>query len=196
MPKLAAFLLFAAALPGAAAAASFTGSFSNVTQPGSPGGRCGPAPTLTLVFDPARTTGTSSFGAFALSASHCVLPTPPVTNYDRGLFSFAFDAGDTLFGTYTGTLSFVPNAPANVVQDYVVTGGTGRFDGASGTFRHIGTFAFGPGGVTTGQANFRGELSLVPEPASWALMILGFGAIGTAARHRASLRTRASFVAG
>jgi hypothetical protein len=30
----------------------------------------------------------------------------------------------------------------------------------------------------------RGNLSLVPEPASWAMMVIGFGLVGSAVRHR------------
>ena len=162
-----------AALAGAAALAwcgcagasvqPFSGTIQNVTPPGAPGGRCGPPPVLTLVFTPATTTGTSNLGAFSVTASHCVTPTPPVTRYGNGLFSWAFEDGGVLEGTYSGTVTLVAGQPARTVQDYVVTGGTGRFAGARGEFQHVGTFVFGAGGVTTGQSTFRGTLCLEPD---------------------------------
>lgn len=140
----------------------FSGTIQNVTPPGAPGGLCGPPPVLTLVFAPATTTGTSNLGAFAITASHCVTPTPPVTNYAGGVFSWAFEDGGVLEGTYTGTVILTAGQPARTVQDYVVTGGTGRFAGARGEFQHVGTFVFGAGGVTTGQSTFRGTLCVEP----------------------------------
>ena len=141
----------------------FSGTIQNVTPPGAPGGRCGLPPVLTLVFAPATTTGTSNLGAFSVTASHCVTPTPPVTSYANGLFSWAFVDGGVLEGTYSGTVTLVAGQPARTVQDYVVTGGTGRFAGARGEFQHVGTFVFGTGGVTTGQSTFRGTLCLEPN---------------------------------
>lgn len=165
--------LLYAALPVAAAVAwsgsasasvqPFSGMIQNVTPPGAPGGRCGAPPVLTLVFAPATTTGTSTLGAFAVTASHCVTPTPPVTSYGGGLFSWTFEDGGVLQGTYSGTLTLAAGQPARTVQDYVVTGGTGRFAGARGEFQHIGTFVFGAGGVTTGQSTFEGTLCLEPK---------------------------------
>lgn len=38
-------------------------------------------------------------------------------------------------------------------------------------------------------------LSAVPEPASWAMMILGMGAVGYMLRHRQKMTTRVSYVA-
>jgi hypothetical protein len=185
LPSLSALLL-AATLHAAAAAAvlPFSGSFRNVTPPGAPGGRCGPAPVLTLSFTPDATSGVSNFGAFAVSASHCVLPTPPVTRYGEGEFAWLFESGDTLTGTYTGTFTLVPGQPARTVQDYLVSGSTGRFDRARGAFQHVGTVVFGPGGVTTGEARFTGSVTTIPEPATWGMMITGFGIIGASLRRR------------
>ena len=120
--------------PAAASVQPFSGTIHNVTSPGAPGGRCGAPPVLTLVFTPESTIGTSNLGAFAVTASHCVTPTPPVTNYGGGLFSWAFEDGGVLEGTYSGTVTLIPGQPAQTVQDYVVTGGTGRFAGATGSF--------------------------------------------------------------
>jgi PEP-CTERM motif len=169
--------------PTSATTQLFSGTIENRTPPGAPGGRCGPAPTLTLSFAPETTRGTSNLGNFAVSASHCVIPTPPVTNYGSGLSTFAFDTGDTLTGTYTGTFSLV-QAGAESLQNYVVTGGTGRFSRTVGTFQHKGSIRFGQGGVTTGLSTFEGRLSMVPEPATWGMLILGFAVVGGAMRRR------------
>jgi hypothetical protein len=183
-PLLATLAILAAAPGAEAAAIPFSGSIQNVTPPGVPGGRCGPPPNLTLTFAPDNTSGVSNLGAFTVSASHCVVPTPPVSNYGDGEFTWFFEAGDTLMGTYTGTFTIVPGAPAETMQDYVITGGTGRFDRASGSFRHVGTVTFGQGGATTGQSVFEGQITPIPEPATWGMLILGFGAIGGLVRRR------------
>jgi hypothetical protein len=178
--------ILAAGVAAAADAAvlQFSGSFQNVTPPGAPGGRCGPPPILTLTFAPEATSGVSNLGAFTVSASHCVLPTPPVTNYGDGEFTWFFGSGDELHGTYTGVFTILPGGTAQTVQNYLVTGGAGRFNGASGAFQHQGTVAFGPGGVTTGEATFEGSITTVPEPSTWGMMLLGFGAMGAAVRQK------------
>ncbi len=38
-----------------------------------------------------------------------------------------------------------------------------------------------------------GMISAVPEPATWAMMIIGFGAIGAAMRRRAATRTTVAY---
>ena len=40
---------------------------------------------------------------------------------------------------------------------------------------------------------FSAQLAAVPEPATWGMMILGFGAMGFAMRRRAKVRTNVSF---
>ncbi|HEX4181972.1 MAG TPA: PEPxxWA-CTERM sorting domain-containing protein, partial [Caulobacteraceae bacterium] len=51
-----------------------------------------------------------------------------------------------------------------------------------------GEFEGGPPMVTLGSASYSGTATVVlapaPEPAAWGLMILGFGAMGVAVRHR------------
>lgn len=150
------------AVPANASTLPFSGTIENVTPPGAPGGRCGAPPVLTLTFTPETTSGTSNIGDFRITGSHCVTPTPPVTTYDGGQFQWRFDNGDLLQGIYVGTVVLVSGQPAQNVQQYLVTGGTGRFVNARGKFRHVGSFTFGPGGVTTGRSTFNGTLCVQP----------------------------------
>ncbi|WP_394761013.1 PEPxxWA-CTERM sorting domain-containing protein [Phenylobacterium sp.] len=178
-------LALCAPLPAAAAIVSFTGVEMNDTPPPAPSALCSPG-QVRVAFSPGTATvsGSSNFGAFAPSLAHCL--TLPPTSYTGGAFDFAFAAGDDLFGTYSGF--FTPSGVANVLNntvDFIVTGGTGRFLGASGAFQGVGTldrnFA-----RPLNRSVFSGSLDLpaVPEPAAWMSMILGFGLAGAALRRR------------
>jgi hypothetical protein len=181
---LIAFAL-AAAIPAAAATSIFTGTEMNDTPPPGPSPLCG-AGQVRVAFSPltATVSGSSNFGTFQPTAAHCL--TPPPTTYNGGVFDFAFAAGDDLFGTYSGF--FTPTGVANVLNstvDYIVTGGTGRFLGATGAFQGVGildrNLARPINNLTlTGTL----DLPAVPEPATWMTMILGFGFIGEALRRR------------
>jgi hypothetical protein len=180
--------------PASAATIAFSGSYAHQNAPAALDGRCAPA-ARTVTFGPAvaSASGSSNIGSFAPRGSHCINPPLP-TGYTDGLFSFDFGAGDLLTGTYAGTLSTTtdPQAFANI-QDYLVTGGTGRFTGATGGFRGLGTVTFAPGVLPTSVQTLSGAISVaaIPEPASWAMMIVGFGAIGASLRRRSrSLRPR------
>lgn len=181
-------LALAAALPASAATFAFTGTEMNDTPPPMPSGFCG-AGMLRVAFSPSTATvsGSSNFGAFAPTQAHCV--TPPPTTYSGGVFDFSFDAGDLLSGTYSGffTPTSVPNV-LNTTVNYVVTGGTGRFLGASGAFQGVGLLDRRVARPLN-SLSLKGALSLpaVPEPATWSLMILGFGLAGVSLRRRRSL---------
>ncbi|WP_395623577.1 PEPxxWA-CTERM sorting domain-containing protein [Sphingomonas daechungensis] len=87
-------------------------------------------------------------------------------------------------------------------------GGCGLFTGGCGTVDWSDTptiFSFGNGGsfslllsdatfATPGSANVRGTFTLisnsVPEPATWAMMLMGFGAVGFAMRRKRSTQGR------
>lgn len=95
-------------------------------------------------------------------------------------------------GTVTGlaSLSETPGV-ADLDLTYTILGGTGAFAVATGSFGGIAT-ADSRGRTPTSPLftlNFTGNIDApaLPEPATWAMMILGFGAIGLnvrAARRR------------
>ncbi|RYG87482.1 MAG: PEP-CTERM sorting domain-containing protein, partial [Alphaproteobacteria bacterium] len=72
------------------------------------------------------------------------------------------------------------------VFNYTITGGSGIFDGATGSFTNIGTVDVRGGPPSRLSLNFDGAIiaGAVPEPATWALLLLGFGMLGCGMRTR------------
>ena len=179
---IAAGMLCASA-PTNAATVLFTGNFQNVDAPSDGTGRCGAPPnrTVNIGTGPGATAvGTSNLGNFTSIQSHCVVLPLPGT-YKQGIFEFTFDQGDQLTGTYFGELTGAfPTFTNN--QTLLITGGSGRFFDASGTVSLTGTVTLGAQARASG--TFQGLLNLpaVPEPSTWAMMIIGFGMLGGAMR--------------
>ena len=71
-------------------------------------------------------------------------------------------------------------------ENLIVTGGSGDFLGATGFIDTVGTLKFVTGsGVYTGKSLYgRLDAPGIPEPASWSLMIGGFGLAGASLRAR------------
>lgn len=185
MTALRVAILFSAAILAPttqAAIIDFTGTATNTSGPPQPNAAC--APLLKLAFGPAGTQGTSNLGAFSYSQAHCTTGGPGP--YSGGQFSYFFGAGDSMTGTYSGlaALSGTQGLLNNTIN-LIVTGGTGRFLGGTGTITGIGTVDFRQGAPRQ-QLTLTGLLDLpgVPEPASWALMIAGFGLAGAVTRRR------------
>lgn len=157
------------------AAAVFTGSVVTNGFAG-PDASCAPLPFRGTVPTGAAS---SNLGSFDYTHNVCLAG---VSGPVSGGFLFTFADG-TLFGNLTGTNSF-GGSPGLAILDwaYAITGGTGRFAGASGGFKGIGTSQAPPPVLITLQ--FDGEVFApgVPEPASWAFMMTGFGVIGAAMR--------------
>jgi hypothetical protein len=168
-----------------AATIDFSGSLT-ATASVAPDAGCAPAPLRGTISRP-NSSGLSSLGAFTYSHAVCITGgTGPVT----GVFSVFFDA-DQFDGTLIGQAVAAGDGTFNQVFHYTITGGVGRFAGGTGTFRGDGTvnpltpppridFAFTP------------TNSAVPEPATWATMLLGFVAVGAGLRR--SRRRSAPFL--
>jgi len=127
--------------------------------------------SATVTFDPSVTTNTSTTGVTVHYAS--LTPTTP--------YSFAYWAGiDTLFiggtnggaeGLYLGTTDFFahilhPTSDVPVLSWLVYSRSTGEFSET-----RSGTVSF-----------YSGPPAAVPEPATWAMILLGFLGLGAKLR--------------
>ena len=136
---------------------------------------CAPLPAHGTV-SPDTTVGHSSLGDFTYSHDMCF---NPLGGPFEGTFTINFGA-DSFNGTFFGTDS--PDVIPGVFDldwTYTILAGTGRFLGASGTFTGIGTND-GRTRPTPVSLAFEGTIDApaVPEPGTWAMMLLGLGAIG------------------
>jgi len=185
MRKLArtvlACVLLMEGMPASAVVLPFTGSVTGVSTFVGVDASCAPLPFRTAI-NPSSTVGTSSLGNFTYSTSTCISPGGAIS-----LGTFIIDFGTDAFnGTFDG--GSTPSDIAGISDTswlFTILGGTGRFAGASGTFDGTGLAdaRTQPTGISI---DFAGNVNApaVPEPASWALMILGFGAMGLAMRRR------------
>ncbi len=189
---LGAVLLAGSGVASSAVAGTveISGTRTNVTPGGGPG-RCEPA--ITVGFAPGAfvAEGLTNLGAFSYTASHCIAAPPPGPYYD-GQFKWMFDNG-TLSGTYMGELldSGVMGL-FNITESILFTGGTGRYAGASGSAFGTGTVQFGlyeGSPASFGNFTFEGTVTApgIPEPASWAMLIVGFGLVGGIVRRNRSV---------
>ena len=148
----------------------------------------------------------------ATSGSNIVVGTPnnstmpekvtfDTTTKTAGSTSPWFEFSNDLSGTYTFAL-ITSTSGATVTLEQLLAGGgssiiqtvTGSSNSltlntgvltAGATYRFLYTFNAGTGGGTvSGNASFL--QAAVPEPATWAMMLIGFGGIGLAMRRRRS----------
>lgn len=178
---VAAATLALAAGQADAATRTFTGSVAAQGFAG-PDASCAPLPFRGNVPTGAAV---SSLGNFNYSHSICLAgPVGPVD----GSFLFDFGGGSLLYGTLTGSnawsgLPFI----ADLTWAYAVTGGTGRFAGATGSFSGVGT-SNGTNPPPIISLQFDGLVTApgIPEPATWAILLAGFGSLGAALRRQRS----------
>lgn len=162
----------------------FTGSVTAIGIT-SPNPAC--SPRFRGNIDPASSSGTSSLGAFTYRHTVCTGRNQPID----GTFTIDF-GGDGFFGNLAGTTAANPTIPNifDLTIAYTVLGGTGRFLGATGTF---GTGPgsntdtnFQPSRITLNFTNGLINAPAVPEPGTWAMLIVGFGMVGWSMRYRSA----------
>jgi hypothetical protein len=85
-------------------------------------------------------------GRFTETQTHCVNPT--TGEFSSGQFTTTGANGDAIFGTYSGHVVPTTATTGAIYGVFVITGGTGRFVGATGGGGATGTLDF-----VTGEAN-------------------------------------------
>ena len=172
----AAWLALAASvlpLAASAQAVDFSGSMSAPAAV-APNAVCAPIPFQGLI---TAGVGTSPFGAFTYSHTVC---TTGATGPVSGTYTIDFGI-DQFNGALAGT-SAASATPGlfDLLFNYSISGGTGRFAGATGSFTGTGTADVRNAPPSIVSLTF----SAIPEPATWAMMLVGFGAIGVGHRRR------------
>jgi hypothetical protein len=95
----------------------------------------------------------AGLGRFTLEVPHVV---NQATRVATGTYVFTAANGDTLTASFSGQATLVSPGVLTVAETATITGGTGRFDGATGSFTTDRTFT-----VATGQTSgtFHGWIS-------------------------------------
>lgn len=171
------------AVPANADLMPFTGTVTGVSTLVGQDPTCAPLPFRSVI-NPSSTVGYSSLGNFTYSTSTC-LSLGGATSFGTFIIDFGTDA---FSGTFNGG-STPTNTPgiSDTAWLFTILNGTGRFAGASGTFEGAGLADARTRPTHVAIAFIGNVVTAVPEPTSWGLMILGFGAMGLVVRRR---RTR------
>ncbi|WP_170318370.1 PEPxxWA-CTERM sorting domain-containing protein [Sphingomonas sp. PAMC 26621] len=160
-------------------------------------GLASPAYAAPLVFDFSGPSGTA---VFQLDSN----PTPDTFSSFLGSDQLAFKNVAGIFGGIAGTADNIGfgNGLFATLNINAANVGFSQFSGpalfsgpanaptfSTGTFVLINPF-FGNANLTISPAAVAGA---VPETATWAMMLVGFGAVGFAMRRRSNVRTTVSY---
>ena len=146
---LAALLAFAVTFVGASSASeetTFKGSLEGTVTvtPINP-------PTASVLIE--ATGNATKLGRFSVEIPHVV---NQAIRVGAGSYIFTAANGDTLTASFTGTGTLVAPGVLSTTETATITGGTGRFAGATGSFTSNRTF-FMAAGETVG--SFEGTIS-------------------------------------
>lgn len=171
-PVLAAAAL-AASMPAAALTFAFTGQ-----------GTVSAAPTAVPTIIQLAVADTAyQFPVPGVVSLASVLEFDVVAQTGAGLFQFSQGA-NSIFGSLSSLALPVAAGPGFALQ-YSVLGGTGEWSGFTGSGSSVVRLVGDVGGTPPFPYLEAGILSLVPEPAMWALMLLGVtGLIAARSRDR------------
>jgi hypothetical protein len=134
----------------------------------------------------------TTFGAFtAQSQSTIDFSHPPAIVITDGTFVETFSQG-TLFGTSSGEATASGNGTANATVEFVFTGGTGIFAGATGEATFTGMITSTSPTTESITGTYTGTLSFIPEPNTLLLFgpALAVGGVIAIRRRRSEARLR------
>lgn len=119
-------------------------------------------------------TGSGSFDLVSYTSEDIVNMS---TGAGTGTNVFTAGSGDQLFSSFS--VQIVPTGvpgSVNLFGHATFTGGSGIFGGATGSADFTGSAVFIDASTALASLAYDGSIALVPEPGSWALMVLGLAA--------------------
>ena len=144
------------------------------------------------IFSPAAVTtlGGAAVSAFGGFAGFSVTPSTDFPDRGSGILTYG---PSTQFASFPTATTIPYSNGDNYLGLRATQNGQDYFGYAFFTNTILNSFAFETAANTAISINT--STSAVPEPASWAMMILGMGAVGFAMRRRSKVRTAVSYAA-